>query len=122
MSRRNWRSGLLVLGATAAAVATASWSGAAAKPACAEDVTGTCGSLHFIFSGSDTVNNRTVNVTNTGSCDLSVFARKLGESQGETIVVKPGAAASRTGKFVHFVVHCTHGSNPCKATVTGFGG
>jgi hypothetical protein len=111
---------ILLLALVAAVVASAGWAGVAAKPACAVDVTGTCGSLHFIFSGSDSVNSRTVNVSNTGSCDLSVFARKLGESQGETFIIKPGAAASRTGKFVHFTVLCTHGSNPCKATVTGF--
>ena len=121
MRGRYGRAGLLMV-ATATAVATVFWSGAVAKPACAVDVTGTCGSLHSLFSGSDTVNNRNVNVSNTGSCDLSVFARKLGESQGETFVIKPGAAASRTGKFAHFNVHCTHGSSPCKATVTGFGG
>jgi hypothetical protein len=110
----------LLLALVAAVVASAGWAGVAAKPACGVDVTGTCGSLHFIFSGSDTTTSRTVNVSNTGECDLSVFARKVGESQGERFIIKPGAAASRTGKFAHFSVLCTHGSDPCKATVTGF--
>jgi len=98
-------------------------AGVAPKTACATDVEGKCSdTIHFIFDGSDPDVARIVTVKNTGSCTLVVFARKKGESIGETFTVAPGAAAARGGKFVHFNVKCSkHGTDPCKATVTGFG-
>jgi hypothetical protein len=109
-----------VLVATAAIAAAFSWGGASVGDACAVDVSGSCGSVHAIFSGQDVHHVRTVTVSNTGHCDLRVRARKLGESQPEVFTVLPGGAAVRSGRFAEFTITCSHGSNPCKGTVTGF--